>query len=94
MACSRIYWLVHKGGSKPEIGQVFDRDVLRIRTCFVYLGKPTLCRRSQNRVAQVPIGEGVGAILQPHDDCMELTYGANAGMVDVIVHHIGGYQKA
>lgn len=46
------------------------------------------------RMPKIPIREGVGCSLQPHDDRMNLAQGPNQGMVDVEVDNDGCYQQA
>lgn len=37
-------------------------------------------------MSQVPVGEGIGAILEPDNNCMKLTQSAYTWMVNIIVY--------
>lgn len=45
-------------------------------------------------VAEIAVGEGVGAILEPNDDGVDLADGADERVVDVIVDGVGGDKEA
>jgi hypothetical protein len=41
-------------------------------------------------MAQVTVGEGVGAVLEPDNDGVQLADGPDSRMVDIIVYHVVG----
>lgn len=45
-------------------------------------------------MSEVAVGECVGAVLKPDDDGVDLTYGANQGVVDVGIDGICCNEKA
>lgn len=45
-------------------------------------------------VAEVAVGEGVGAALEPDDDGVDLADGADEGVVDMVVDGVGGDEEA
>ncbi len=45
-------------------------------------------------MAKVTVGEGVGTVLEPDDDGVDLADGANHGVMDVMVDDVRGYEEA
>lgn len=91
---SRVYRLVDEGGGPPEVGEVADGDVAGVGAMGVDLWEGGGCLGEEVGVAEIAIGEGVGADFEPDDDGVDLADGAEKGVVDVIVNGVGGDEEA
>lgn len=93
---ARVDGLVDQSGGPPEVGEVADGDVLWVGALgveFWYLGRGRMMRVEVG-VAEIAVGEGIGAILEPDDDGVDLADDADEWVVDVVVDGVGGEDEA
>lgn len=85
--------MVDESGSPPEVGKVSDGDVARVRTLRVEVWEIRSRAGVEVSVAEVAVCEGIGAILEPDDDGVNLTDSAQERVVNVAVDCVSGNQK-
>ncbi len=91
---ARVDGLVDEGGGPPVVGEVADGDVLRVGALGVDFREGGGGLGEEVGVPEVAVGEGVGAVLEPDDDGVDLADGADEGVVDVVVDGVGGDEEA
>lgn len=87
----RVHGLVEERRGPPEVDEVPHGDVARVGALGVEVryGGEGARVRVEVRVAEVAVREGVRVRLEEHDDDVQLGYGADERVVDVVVDDIG-----
>lgn len=86
--------LVDEGGGPPVVGKVAYGDVERVGAPGINFGDGGRGLGKEVGVAEVPVGEGVGAVLEPDDDGVDLADGADEGVMDMVVDGVGSDEEA
>lgn len=85
--------LIDESRGPPEVGKVAEGDIAGVWALSVEVWEAGRGVGVEVSVAEVAVREGVRAVLEPNDDGVDLTDGAEEGVVYVIVNCVCCDQK-